>query len=134
MSVGGDSHRSVAARNRRVGNVVEIRNRAMSANHIFRTRKFDKPRTKIAVVPTNALDDTGHGDVVSAHERRIQLDLNLLFKSSDGSDIGNTGNGPQPRPDRVVLIRPQIGERSLTGRVDKRVLKNPSDAGCVGTE
>ena len=114
--------------------VLQARDVAPAAHHVFAAGPLDHPPTDVAVGLLHGGQHIVESDSVRGKLGRIDLDLVLLLESADRGDFRDSRHGPKPVGEIPVLERPQVGERVPAGLVHEDVLEAPADARGVGAQ
>ena len=107
---------------------------AVRADHVLGSAPLDEPPTHFVVRFLHRLGELHQRDAVGGELVRIDSDLVLADEAADAGHFGDAGNRLQFVADVPVLEGAEIGERTLAGGVDQRVLVHPADARRVRTE
>ena len=114
--------------------VLQARDVAPAAHHVFAAGPLDHPPTDVAVGLLHGGQHIVESDSVRGKLGRIDLDLVLLLESADRGDFRDSRHGPKPVGEIPVLERPQVGERVPAGLVHEDILEAPADARGIGAQ
>ena len=106
----------------------------MRADHVLGAAPLDEPAAHFAVRSLHRLGHLHQRDAVRGELVRIDGDLVLPHEPADAGHFGDAGDRLQLITDVPVFQRTQVGQRTLAGGVDERVLVYPADPRRVGAE
>ena len=129
-----DRHAAVASCE---DDVADVRRRfrvAASAHHVFGAGHLDQTAADVVVSRAHRVEDFRDRQVEGAQTIRIDLNLVLSHEAAERRDFRDAWYRLEVVAKRPVLIAAELVEPVTSRRVNKGVLKNPADAGRVGTE
>ena len=102
-----------------------------SADHVLGSTKLDQAPARFLVGSADRIHDFTQRNAIAAQPNRIDVDLELSSKATDGCDFRDAGDGLKLVAECPVLIGTDICRIQLAGFVHKGVLIHPAKPGCI---